>query len=222
MSADEFFQYIPFCSTSIVQDKLKEKGLGHIVPDTYDEKFKDLYGRRIQKTKYKDLDKVKFPYFIKSAGNNKLIDGTVVNDKNELDEIWVCNPGPPRGLWAVNDIKPWDDMELYTSDIVKFEAEYRLLVGNKHVYGCGFQRGNNDQSPSDLIVDKILQIAGEQFLCVDVGYDGSQWIIVEINPPFSLDDFGISLSDYIQYATDFWTKLEANMLILYCEDKPVN
>lgn len=205
LSVEEFLEYVPFCSTLVVQSKLKEKGLDHLIPDTYTAIFEDLYGRKITHITYKDLGSVSFPYFIKSAGNDKIIDGTVVTNKDELDDVWT-------NVSRINDVNPGPDMELYICDPISFMSEHRLLIGKSTIYGRGFQRGNSDIIPTLDIIENIIRLAKEKFYCVDVGYDGSKWIIVEVNPPFSLDDFGIELDKYIQYAVDFWMRVHQN----YC------
>ena len=192
---EEFMTYIPFCNTLSVQKNLRAVGLERLIPDTYCERFDKLYHRTITKIHSNDLSSIPFPYFVKSAGNNKVIDGTVINDENDVSD-----------MWTTNDVTASDDLDLYVCDIVKFASEYRLLVGNNTVYGCGFQKENSNTNIPSYFIDEILTMSEGGFYCIDVGHitDGDRWAIVEINPPFSLDDCGIALNDYMQYAIDFW------------------
>ena len=191
----EFFKHPFFCSTHIIQKNLKEIGLSELIPDTYDNIFNNLFKRTINKIFYKDLDKYQYPYFIKSTGNGKQIDGTIVTNECDLGDIWM-----------VNQIEPTPDLELYISDIVKFDVEYRLLVGNHKVYGIGYQKGDNSIKIDNNFIEELLNVSNNKFYCIDVGYLNSmgQWAIVEVNPPFALDNFDIPIENYMLYCIDFW------------------
>jgi len=50
------------------------------------------------------------------------------------------------------------------------------------------------------------------FRCIDIGMNQSnQWFIVEINPPFSLDNHTIDMNQYIEFCIDscqyIWEKI---------------
>ncbi len=164
-----------------------------LIPDTYDKTFDDFYNRNITKYVYKDIFKVSYPYFVKSAGNDKSIDGTIIKNSDDVAD-----------LWCINQIFLYDDMELYVCDVVNFKVEYRLLVGDNKIYAIGYQKGNKSNFPSEHFLHKILEKSNGKYYCIDIGLISNSWSIVEINPPFSLDDFDISLNVYIEYAVDFW------------------
>ena len=220
MDADDFLSGPFFCSTHAIQKKLKEKNLHHLVPDNFalmelrfghgpqftlarsllytQEQDKpvlpDFYKRTITKTTYSDLNKFTYPYFIKSAGNNKLIPGTVINNDHELSE-----------LWKIHNITPTADLELYISDVVKFNVEYRLFIGNGRLYATAYQKGVNSIKVDNDFVKELLSVCGKKFYCIDVGYIKTVgWAIVEVNPPFALDDYDIETETYVQYGVDFW------------------
>jgi len=87
---------------------------------------------------------------------------------------------------------------------VDFKVEYRLFIGNHQLYGIGFQKGDKNISNYNDFIKQILEIS-DGFYAIDIGYD-NDWSIVEINPPFSLDDYGISMHNYVRYAIDFYKK----------------
>lgn len=193
----EFFKGPFFCATQIVQHNLKKIKLGETIPDTYSPIFNKFYGRKISKYSYGELDKIPFLFFIKSAGNDKLIDGTIVRTKSDLDELWMTNNINPSNL------------EFYISEVVEFVVEYRLLIGNGKIYGTGFQKGNPKIKPDKKFIDEIIKTSENKFYCTDIGYEPNrnEWLVVEINPPFALDDYDIPITNYITYAIDFWKSL---------------
>ncbi|CAH6419387.1 ATP-grasp domain [uncultured virus] len=215
LSPDEFFEYIPFCDTRTFQSQLTKIRLDYLIPDTYSPEFQKFYRRNICKTTSTELANIAYPYFIKSACNNKMIDGMVVRNDEDLKDLWIFN-----------QVKPDDNLSVYVCEVVSFVSEYRLLIGNNVLYGCGFQMGNDKQQIPSSFINEIVSSTKGNFLCIDVGCisernqwtntqtepgcvikaDPKQnlfWAIVEVNPPFSIDDFGIPLDDYIQYAIDF-------------------
>ena len=188
MSTKEFLSQPFFCSTDVVQHHLKVAGLENLVPDTYPPELLHLFGRKITKTKPNLIEA--FPCFVKPAGNDKSFDGTVVKSKSELLELIPCHLA-----------------EVYVSEVVNFEVEYRLFLGNERLYARGFYQGE-ESIPFDSIaegtVSRIIEVIGSKFCSIDIGYVRGEWLIVEVNPPFSLDDADIPVEIYVQYAIDFW------------------
>jgi hypothetical protein len=60
-------------------------------------------------------------------------------------------------------------------------------------------------SPNNTIIKKLVEIT-DDFKCIDIGLvqngDNYDWCVVEINPPFSLDDYDIPFEEYIQFCID--------------------
>jgi hypothetical protein len=99
-----------------------------------------------------------------------------------------------------------DDLLVYYSELVNFAVEYRLLIGNNKLYGQGFQKGNKLINLDLNFINDLIKLSHQEFFCIDIGYiiDKKEWAVVEINPPFALDDYGIKLNDYMDYFFDFW------------------
>ncbi|XWV26039.1 hypothetical protein QJ857_gp1041 [Tupanvirus soda lake] len=195
----EFFEGPFFCSTDIIQKYLKKRNLASKIPDTYPGTFDKYFKRNIRKIKYSDLKREPLPFFIKSINNDKKISGTKVMNRTDENDIWI-----------INNVVPLPDMEVYISDIVNFVVEYRLLIGNRKIYGIGYQQGNKNISVDKVFLDEVINLCGYDFYCIDIGYleNIKEWAIVEVNPPFSLDDYDIPLNNYMEYAIDFWKSLE--------------
>jgi hypothetical protein len=186
MQTDMFLSQPFFCSTDVVQHHLKNARLECLIPDTYPPKLFHLFGRRIAKVAPDRIGE--FPCFVKPTSNDKSFDGTVVKSKSELLEL-------------VGGSK------IYVSEVVKFKVEYRLFIGNRKLYAHGFYQGD-EKIPFDDVAaslsSRIIDVIGTKFCSVDIGYANGRWLIVEVNPPFSLDDAGIPIEIYMQYAIDFW------------------
>ena len=63
----------------------------------------------------------------------------------------------------------------------------------------------DDCMPSNLISD-IVKVTGDKYRCVDIGFvviaDTKRWVMIEVNPPFSLDDYNITLKKYMDFCVD--------------------
>lgn len=184
----KFLDNIYFCNTDIVRHHLEVKNMLEVIPDTYSEKYKELFLRKIEKKKISDLLEKDFPIFIKPTKNDKSFDGQIIYS---YDTFIGTLPKP--------------DDYVYCSEVVNISSEYRFLIGNNKIYGYGHMIGKvyTKHFPQDFL-EKLTKLVGESFECVDVGYipDKKQWCVVEINPPFSLDDYKINLNGYMEFCID--------------------
>jgi len=80
--------------------------------------------------------------------------------------------------------------------------------GNKLVItpSCVMMNGG----PSSAFMAEVIALCGEKYMAVDVGLmtkpggddKGGDWSLVEVNPPFSLDDHGLPIGPYMDYCVD--------------------
>ena len=194
-----FLENIYFCNTEIVQYHLKNTNRGDLIPDTYDKRFHDLYHRTIEKmsilefkNKYNGITNK----FIKPCGNDKYFDGRLINNLTDFE------------LYGV-DI-PEDNLMIYCCEPMDIIAEVRLLVGNHKIYGYGHMSITiiDNFYQDELFIKKLFECIENDYLCVDIGYiydktnNIFRWVVIEINPPFSLDDYDISFNQYINFCID--------------------
>lgn len=186
----KFLKMISFCSTHIIQKNLKAIGLSYLIPDTYPNLFEAFYKRKIFKMTFQDLKKKEYPYFIKSIDNDKSIDGTIITNQDDLINLGIKEK----------------NCKIYVSEIVNFSVEYRLLIGNNKLYGIGFQKGNKLIDINYEFINQLLKLTKNKFFCIDIGYiiEKKEWAIVEVNPPFALDDYDIPLENYMNFTISFW------------------
>lgn len=207
MSKENFFCYdVVFCDTDLFQEKLD----GYPIPDTYDVNFTELFKRKIEKSTIDKFKKTTEPKFIKPIGNNKSFTGIVINPEN-FDTDFTN-----RGLEIpVNQ-------EIYIVDPLKIISEYRLLIGNGKILGSGHILGTSGNwEIHTKFINDILIASNNRFLCVDIAQilDTSfKWIVLEINPPFSLDDHvespggGIPFNQYFAYCIESFQNIKLQQL----------
>lgn len=164
----------------------------------------------------------KQPLFVKPASNDKAFDGKVVRDKEDLEAIleevrktaavdsFPVFTAPPvrfrieyRLFIGGGRIYRGTTSEDSSGDswyMVRAEPGLDTLFAEK---GAGKQGAC--PVPDAAFVDAILDKVGpERFWVVDIGLVAAeaaeeQWAIVEVNPPFSVDDHGLEIELYCQY-----------------------
>jgi len=200
-SVDELYEFdsikffapnnVYFCNTDIVQYHLNKVNLWNLtfVPDTYEQIYQQFYKRNIQRRLYGSIDQnTELPLFMKPVTNDKIFDGQVFYSEDTfLGKI------------------PTNDTMVYTTDVLTILSEYRLLIGNSKLYGKGLISGINlDDVLPNKMINEICNCTDNLFRCIDIGYSKElkNWIIIEINPPFSLDDHHIPLADYMTFCID--------------------
>jgi len=205
---------IIFANTQIIQEHIKS--LAHpqiipkLIPDTYDREFIRFFGREIEiitldtlRDKYLAQDDARF---IKPLGNSKYFNGQLIYDFDDLNQLLIENP------------KLTPTTRVYSAPIINIQGELRMLIGQGKLYGCGqisiVDPPNKDylipiqkkgiSSTSQSFLDKIILATGERFLCVDIGWitDLNRWVVIEINPVFSIDYYDIPLANYLEFTKD--------------------
>ena len=182
----EFISGIYFCNTDIVQYHLKKLNKEIVVPQTYEEIYNEYFRREIKIQMFKDI-KSQMPIFLKPITNDKTFDGQIIY---HIDTFLGKLPN--------------DDDLVYTSPIHNIVSEYRLLIGRGKLYGkgkiCGIQM--DDILPIKMI-NELCDLTAE-YRCIDIGYSQTikNWMVIEINPPFSLDDHEIPFNDYMNFCID--------------------
>lgn len=179
MTREEFITYIFFVPTTIVYTFFNN------CIDTYDDRFSKFFNRDIKKMNIKDINT--FPIFLKPIGNIKQFDGTVFNYKYQVD---LCIPK--------------NQTFVYTSNVVKITNTIRLLIGNKKLYGY------SKEYPYSTCIDNIIdwnfindiKSITNEFMAIDIGLINEKWSVIEINPPYSIDSWEISLPDYFLFCQD--------------------
>lgn len=204
---------IVFAHTSIIQGHLRAidpEVAKNLIPNTYDPAFAKFFKREIEiitldilRDKYLANDESRF---IKPLGNSKSFNGQVIDDFGDLDKLFDEHP----------ELSP--TTRVYSAPVIDIQGEIRLLIGSGHLYGSGQISVANPPNKDYLelstssiggvsntsVLDKLITATGDRFLCVDIGWvpELERWVVVEINPPFSLEDYDIPLTDYLRFTED--------------------
>ena len=196
MDSEKFLKNIYFCNTMIVQNHLNKLDKNNIIPDTYEDKYKEYFNREIEKMTFGELlEKYKnIPKFIKPINNDKMFDGRIFIDTNDFTDF--CLDIPPN------------DMMIYVTDPITILFEARLLIGRNKLYGSSMMntspslRKNIPNYLESEFVKNLINITSD-FRCIDIGMNNmNELFVIEINPPFSLDNYNIDMKSYIDFCID--------------------
>lgn len=198
LKRDDFFESVYLCGTDTVRRKLEEKGRLDLIPDTYENIYSEFFHRRINKVLFGNIIKEleskdgRKEIFVKPITNDKSFDGKVISCIDDFE--------------MYGESKPNEDTIVYTSEVVKFVSEVRLLIGNGKLYGHGhICKAKSDLYLKEMNIQKLIDLTGNNFRCIDIGMvmkPAYRWMIIEINPPFALDDHQIPLADYMEFCID--------------------
>ena len=210
--AHQILNGIIFAHTSIIQEHIRAidpEVAKNLIPNTYDPVFAKFFKREIEiitldtlRDKYLANDESRF---IKPLGNSKSFNGQVIDDSGDLDKLLDDN----------TELSP--TTRVYSTSVIDIQGEIRLLIGDGRLYGRGqisvanppnhdyLEPSTNTSSIRGAsFLDKLIMATGDRFLCVDIGWvpELGQWVVVEINPPFSLEDYDIPITDYLTFTED--------------------
>lgn len=170
---------------------------------TYPIEFKELYKRDIVKCNL--TSQRERPYFIKPCeDNNKLFGGFVVNSEYDVQYI-------------KEKLDKQENQMVYICDCVEFMNEYRIFYEKGKVWGIVESTDfildgevMHDKPPQEFI-NKCTDIMDKMdgiFFVLDIGMikDGN-WVVVELNPPYSLTSYGFPIKDYFEYCIQFWKNI---------------
>lgn len=228
-----FFDGTVFGKSETIQQHLRDykpEVANQIIPDTYDHAFRDLYHRDIEiitlcQLNNKYLSKG-ISRFIKPLGNTKSFDGKVIDSNAGLAE-GNCDYFDDLAVLFANNPTLNGNTEIYASPVIDIQGEIRLLVGQGRLYGRGqisiAEPPNHDylvacsnKTTNAVFMDKLIAATGDRFLCVDIGWvpELGTWVIVEINPPFALDDYDIPLTNYLSFTEDAFKWIREKLIHL--------
>jgi hypothetical protein len=201
-----------FCATKIIQKVLGKYRCSdtyekYRCPDTYEKCFEPLYKRNIECMTIKDCHKLKLPFFIKPAKNDKSFDAMIIKTSDDLK-------------YAKSYLN--DERQIYVSDVLTLKNEYRLFIGNNQLYGIAnaseyvasflsidfdYLKYFNTLPPDDFI-DQVLKLNKIGFCVVDVAMTSDQtWVVVEVNPPFAISSYDLPIDKYFEYCCASWSHI---------------
>lgn len=103
-----------------------------------------------------------------------------------------------------------DDFEILASEVVYFDAEYRLFVHDGNILGARFYRGDFrrplDWSVADRFIEAYTGAPISYSLDLGLAEDG-RTLAIEINDCFALGTYGFPAVPYARMVIDRWAEI---------------
>lgn len=204
------FEVVPFHDNDIFQGSNKEDvvvgyvgtvrarlaDFGIITPEMdYPDELLKYLGRKIWQTKMNEVNNNPdcWPVFVKPI-EDKQFTGVVVRSPKDLIGC---------GIQGVNQ-------DVYCSEIVKFEAEWRCFVRYGHILSVRPYKGDW-RKHYDY---KVIENAVKDFTSAPVGYaidfgltDDGRTLLIEVNDGYALGCYGMFYIDYAKLLSARWAEL---------------
>ena len=138
----------------------------------------------------------KFPLFAKPR-KPKLFNGTVVSGPDELEMF--------RHLHT-DDL----EIEIMTSDVVKFVAEYRTFVIDGRAYDCRKYSGQHRIVPDFDFIDETIKAYKSAPISYGIDFgvtDKGETMLIEANDGYSLGTYGFDCYNYVRMCALRWNEL---------------
>jgi hypothetical protein len=182
-----------FADTKIIQKILQDK---YDVPICYPDCFTTIYGRKISLMMSDDLTNISKPIFVKPYTNDKDFESKIIKKDSDLESIKLKT-------------------KVFVSEICNFVNEYRIFIADKKIFaivnsGIYFMDKSRPMDIPQDFINKIIELNIYDYIVVDIGFDTktNKWLIVEVNPPISLDSYGLEIGKYVEFCIGFfnWIK----------------
>jgi hypothetical protein len=152
---------------------------------TYPEELMQFLGRSIERKKLGEIKEADLPLFIKPAGEIKKFTGDVFSKAAHLENVRIFE-------------KCTDDTEVWTSEILEFETEYRVFVSNGIIYGMKHYKGDFALM---INIEEVKEMVATYKDCpsaytLDVGLVEGKTFLVEVNDMWAIGSYGLEGRDY--------------------------
>lgn len=186
------------------------KTVGIKIPEYigYPSSLSEYYGRNIDVIKLYDIKS--FPVFVKPVHEVKLFTGTVLQREQDIQLLKLTNP------------QITGETEIYWSDVVTIDSEYRIFVHSKpdkyiikdKIVGIKHYSGNYKLFPSHKDIDRLYEIIEnykDSPICysLDIGLEKDKpgFHLIEINDFWALGSYGLDGALYTRLTMDRFHQL---------------
>lgn len=160
-------------------------------------------GRDIHITKTYDIESYKGK-FVKPAGQYKLFTGFVYKYASDMDE---------HDLEQLEALKSLPNVDIYVSDVVDFEQEYRCYIHKGEVVGVTRYDQTDKPDIEVFPVDYVYRVIRDMMsqpvaYSIDVGFVSDEPLVVECNDCWALGFYKpMDEEKYIQMLVDRWNEI---------------
>lgn len=158
---------------------------------------------------FESVLKNKKELFIKPV-NTKQFTGFVYNPLKKISE---CDYFTQENMGEFFKLNPKE--EIYLSDIISFEQEWRYYIQDNKIIGCARydEFDSEDIYPSsNLILSMINDYKNNKPYTIDVGLHNNEYILVECNDAYAIGLYNGAMSSekYLNYLYERWCFLFQN------------
>ena len=186
---------IVYGKIGVVLNSLEQIGITPPQALTIPEELYEFLGRSIGETTIKAVRKIEnFPVFIKPKYINKLFNGYVIFNKEDLSYI--------------KDYE--EDTIIFTSDVVQFVSEYRCFVLNGELVGCKHYKGNFICTPDFNIIKAAIKKVANAVIAYSIDFgitNNNETLLIEINDTYSLSSYGLESKLFCELIKQRWNEI---------------
>lgn len=194
---------MPVGSVEFVQHAFKLMGIDQPGFNPYDDCLD--WSRKINVSKIMDIraDVVTGGLFVKPV-NLKQFNGFVYkgdlaqdHDEHDFEQLETLKLLPL-------------DTPIYTSDVVKFDAEWRCYITNgKLIKACRYDSNDEEYDLDDNFVNNVISCLEGRTLAADIGLTSEGcFSVVELNDAWAIGKYReISDTQYVQFLSSRWSQI---------------
>ena len=153
--------------------------------------------RDIKNTTIKEaMENAIFPLFVKPR-KPKLFTGAVVSSSYELE------------MFKHTSYEA-EELEIQTSNVVKFVSEYRVFVIEGHPYDCRKYSGDYRVTPDFKFIEETIKAYKTQPISYGIDFgvtDKGETMLIEANDGYSLGTYGFDSYNYYRMVCLRWNEL---------------
>jgi hypothetical protein len=159
-------------------------------PLDYPEPLRKYLHRNIEQKLFKEVHN-DYPYFIKPI-DVKQFTGALVEQDSHLQMF--------KDFDNLND-----ETEVYISEPIKFESEYRCFVHDGKLVGIQYYDGDFRKYIDSDVVEKMISEFTDSPIAytIDVGYvEGKGTVLIEVNDMWAIGHYGLDAKTYVSMCID--------------------
>lgn len=152
---------------------------------TYPDELLIYLGRYVEKRKLGEVRGIDLPLFIKPSSDIKKFTGDVFTHENHLKNLRTFD-------------KCTDETEVWISEVLEFETEYRVFVSNGVIYGMKHYKGDFSLMIDIDSVKEMVSVftKAPSAYTLDVGLADGETFLVEVNDMWAIGSYGLEGRDY--------------------------
>jgi hypothetical protein len=200
--SDKNFRYYTVCIGGVTscRSALYKMGVKDYDIPCYPKELKVFMNREVEEIYLKDLlkniNKSK-PRFIKPV-KPKRFSAFATPNKKALDALYPVDP----------------DESVYSVEVVKFCSEWRAYIKNGEIVKICNYSGNPLVFPNIYIIKTMISAwKGPCCYAIDVGVIGGETRLVEVNDFYSIGNYGLEPTEYVEMLILRWGELTKQKIL---------